>query len=114
MEDGEKEPIGERIIEVPENTEATEMPRDPHAPFIAYVPVVGSIKKGEALVTTGGGKTTQCAACHGADLKGPWAGARNCGPLSQLSRAPALRHAGGRAQGTLDESHGRGRREAER
>ena len=31
---------------------------------------VGSIKKGEALVTTGGGKTTHCAVCHGADLKG--------------------------------------------
>ena len=31
----------------------------------------GSIKKGEALVTTGGnGKTVQCAFCHGADLKG--------------------------------------------
>ena len=31
---------------------------------------VGSIKKGEALVTTGGGKTTKCSVCHGADLKG--------------------------------------------
>jgi cytochrome c553 len=32
---------------------------------------VGSIKKGEALVTTGGaGKTIKCSICHGADLKG--------------------------------------------
>jgi cytochrome c553 len=32
---------------------------------------VGSIKKGEALVTTGGrGKTTVCATCHGQGLKG--------------------------------------------
>ncbi len=45
------------------------MLRDPHSSFLAYVPV-GSIKKGEALVTKGAGKTTQCAACHGADLMG--------------------------------------------
>ena len=69
LESGEKEPLGKRIIEMPENTEATEMLRDPHSGFIAYVPV-GSVKKGEALVTKGGGKTTQCALCHGADLKG--------------------------------------------
>ena len=31
---------------------------------------MGSLKKGEALVTTGGGKTTACGVCHGADLKG--------------------------------------------
>ncbi len=36
---------------------------------MAYVPV-GSIKKGEVLVKTGGGKTTACAICHGGDLKG--------------------------------------------
>ena len=29
-----------------------------------------AIKKGEALVTTGGGRTTACGVCHGADLKG--------------------------------------------
>ncbi|HLX42757.1 MAG TPA: c-type cytochrome [Bryobacteraceae bacterium] len=70
LESGEKEPLGRRIIEVPENPENTEMLRDPHSGFIAYVPV-GSVKKGQALVTAGGnGKTTQCALCHGADLKG--------------------------------------------
>jgi cytochrome c553 len=70
LEGNEKEPIGNRIIEVPENAEATEVLRDPHSGFIAYVPV-GSLKKGAALVNTGGsGKTTQCALCHGADLKG--------------------------------------------
>jgi cytochrome c553 len=69
LESGEKEPLGQRIIEVPENTEATEVLRDARSGFIAYVPV-GSIKKGQALATTGGGKTTQCAVCHGADLKG--------------------------------------------
>ncbi len=69
LEGNEKEPLGQRIIEVPENTEATEVLRDPRSGFIAYAPV-GSIKKGEGLVTTGAGKTTQCGACHGADLKG--------------------------------------------
>jgi cytochrome c553 len=64
-----KEPIGRRIIEVPENEEGAKV-RDPHSGFIAYVPV-GSIKAGEALVATGGGgKTIQCTICHGADLKG--------------------------------------------
>jgi len=68
-ESGEKEPLGARIIETPENTEGTELLRDARSGFIAYVPV-GSIKKGEALVTSGTGKTTACAVCHGADLKG--------------------------------------------
>ena len=65
----ETEPIDARIIEVPDDTERTETLRDPRSGFTAYVPV-GSIKKGEDLVTTGGGKTTRCAVCHGADLKG--------------------------------------------
>ena len=70
LEGNEKEPIGQRIIEVPENAEATEVLRNPRLGFIAYAPV-GSLKKGEALVTTGGGgRTTQCALCHGADLQG--------------------------------------------
>lgn len=65
----EKEPIGQRIIEVPEDLEQFEN-RDPRARFIAYVPI-GSIAKGAALVSTGGaGKTLQCAICHGHDLKG--------------------------------------------
>jgi cytochrome c553 len=65
-----KEPIGVRVIETPEKPENTEILRDPRSGFIAYVPV-GSVKKGEALVKTGGnGKTTECSACHGADLLG--------------------------------------------
>jgi cytochrome c553 len=69
LEGHDSEPIGARIIETPEDTERTEVLRDPRSGFIAYVPV-GSLKKGEALVTTGGGKTTRCAVCHGADLHG--------------------------------------------
>jgi cytochrome c553 len=69
MKSGEKEPIGQRIIEVPNDLDQFES-RDTHASFTAYVPV-GSIAKGEALVTSGGaGKTLPCAACHGAKLQG--------------------------------------------
>ncbi len=66
----ETEPLGMRIIETPEFTERTEVLRDPRAGFLAYVPV-GSVKKGEALVMTGGnGRTVACGSCHGADLQG--------------------------------------------
>jgi cytochrome c553 len=66
--DGGREPIGKRIIEIPEDEQIV-LNRDPRMGFVAYVPK-GSIARGEALVTTGGGKTTPCAGCHGADLKG--------------------------------------------
>jgi cytochrome c553 len=36
---------------------------------VAYVPP-GSIARGEALVSTGGGKTMPCATCHGRNLQG--------------------------------------------
>ena len=66
---GAREPIGKRIVEVPEHLEDFEL-RDARATFIAYVPP-GSLKRGEALVT---GKLPNlvpaCASCHGADLKG--------------------------------------------
>ena len=65
----EKEPIGMRIVETPENPERTEVLRDPRSGFIAYAPV-GSLKKGEALVRGGGARTVACGACHGADLTG--------------------------------------------
>jgi cytochrome c553 len=83
VEGGEQEPIGQRIIEVPEKTEATELLRDPRSGFIAYVPA-GSIRKGEALVTAGGGgKTTACGVCHGPDLHG-------LGPVPGIaSRSPS-------------------------
>lgn len=65
---GGTEPIGERIIETPENLERTEL-RDDHSGFIAYAPL-GFIKKGEALVAGNSIKTLRCATCHGRDLKG--------------------------------------------
>jgi cytochrome c553 len=66
--DGGTEPIGQRILEVPEDPYRVEI-RDPHSGFIAYVPP-GSLARGEALVKGGTGKTVQCAQCHGAALKG--------------------------------------------
>ena len=69
MPDGGTEPIGRRIIQIPEDPMQVTV-RNPHSGFIAYVPP-GSIKKGEALVKTGGGgKTIQCAICHGDALTG--------------------------------------------
>src|SRR4029079_3705587 len=55
---GATEPIGQRIIDMPEDLERTEL-RDSASGFIAYVPV-GSLQKGEAL-TSGSGGTTPCA-----------------------------------------------------
>lgn len=65
---GGMEPLGNRIVELPEDAARAES-RDPHSPFIAYVPK-GSIAKGEALVKTGGGKTIACGICHGDHLEG--------------------------------------------
>ena len=66
---GGTEPIGHRIIEVPEDPFRTNI-RDPHSGFIAYVPP-GSIARGAALAKTGAsGKTIQCAICHGDALTG--------------------------------------------
>ncbi|HTK33962.1 MAG TPA: c-type cytochrome [Caulobacteraceae bacterium] len=64
------EPIAGRIVEVPVNRKNTEMLRDPHSGFTAYVPP-GAVARGKMLVTTGAsGKTLACATCHGPDLNG--------------------------------------------
>jgi cytochrome c553 len=63
-----QEPIGERVVEVPEDPKQFQL-RDSHARFIAYVPP-GSLARGEALVRTGAGRTVACAACHGDGMKG--------------------------------------------
>jgi cytochrome c553 len=65
---GGSEPIGQRIIEIPENSELAEL-RDSHSSFVAYVPV-GAITRGQVLVGNGGGKTVPCGACHGPSLMG--------------------------------------------
>ena len=68
-EGARREPIGPRIIEMPEDLERTEL-RDDASGFIAYVPR-GSVRKGEVLVKTGrSGLTLSCVICHGPDLRG--------------------------------------------
>jgi cytochrome c553 len=77
-----KEPLGNRIIETPLVAADFELWRNPHSGFVAYVPR-GSVEKGKALVTTGGGKVTPCTVCHGADLRG-------LGPVPRLAgRSPS-------------------------
>ena len=68
IEGGGKEPLGQRIIETAEDLERVEL-RDSRVGFVAYVPI-GSIKQGEALAAGSGGRTIQCAICHGKELKG--------------------------------------------
>ncbi len=66
---GGSEPIGNRIIEMPEDFGRFEL-RDSRTSYVAYVPV-GSIARGAKLIATGGeGRTVRCAGCHGRNLKG--------------------------------------------
>jgi cytochrome c553 len=81
VDDGGTEPIGARILETPEDNAQAGL-RSPRSGFVAYVPA-GSIKKGEALVTTGAERTIACTTCHGPDLKG-------LGPIPPLAgRSPS-------------------------
>ena len=66
--EGGSEPLGNRIVELPQDP-VNAARRDPRIGFIAYVPP-GSIKRGEALVKSGGGKAMPCTICHGVALKG--------------------------------------------
>jgi cytochrome c553 len=62
------EPIGTRIVEVPETAERFEM-RDTHLLYTAYVPP-GAVAAGMALAQSGGPAGQPCALCHGVGLKG--------------------------------------------
>jgi cytochrome c553 len=80
-EGGGTEPIAQRVIEMPEDLERTEL-RDPASGFVAYVPP-GSLRNGKRLAEGAGGKTTACAVCHGEGLKG-------LGPVPALAgRSPS-------------------------
>ena len=105
-ENGEREPLGQRILEIPDDLIQFES-RDPRSMFTAYVPV-GSLAKGDALVNKGGpGKTFQCAPCHGPDLKGlgPLPHRR---PLAKLHVSPALRLRAWRADRRVEPPDGTG------
>jgi cytochrome c553 len=62
------EPLGQRIIEVPENLEQFER-RDGRSRWIAYVPR-GSVQRGQELAASGADKTVSCRTCHGPALQG--------------------------------------------
>ena len=66
--EGGTEPLGQRIIEIPDDIARFEM-RDSRAPITAFVPR-GSIARGRALAESGGESGLACAACHGEGLKG--------------------------------------------
>ena len=64
-----QEPLGQRIIEVPDDLDRFES-RDTRATFTAYVPP-GSLSRGQILVTgQDSSKAPRCATCHGTDLRG--------------------------------------------
>lgn len=66
---GGREPLGRRLIELPDDTERHEA-RDALATYVAYVPR-GSLARGRALSRTGAGdRSRACALCHGAGLRG--------------------------------------------
>lgn len=62
-EGGGMEPIGDRIVEVPDDNLRAES-RDTRLTWTAYVPV-GTLERGRRLAAT-----YQCSVCHGAQLEG--------------------------------------------
>jgi cytochrome c553 len=58
-----REPIGERLIETPVDIDREQL-RDPHAGFIAYVPL-GAVAKGRLIAGR-----LNCGQCHGERLRG--------------------------------------------
>src|SRR4029078_9963353 len=81
----DKEPIGQRIIEIPENVENF-VSRDTRVRFIAHVPP-GSIQKGQQLAMSGD-PSVQCTACHGADLRGKDVDAKIAGRVAHAVFRP--------------------------
>lgn len=67
-EGGGTEPLGLRLIEVPDDYKRHEM-RDPRLSYAAYVPR-GSIARGATLARGWGSGAYACATCHGASYRG--------------------------------------------
>ena len=72
---GGSEPIGNRLVELPDNEQAA-LDRDPRSGFVVYAPT-GSLAKGQALVTTGGDKTTAMRDLPRRNAQGPRHDARD-------------------------------------
>ena len=103
------EPLGQRIIEMPEQPEATELARDPRSGFVAYVRLAQSRKAK---------RSSRRAATPDRSLHGvPWHGSeghddgpRHRRPIGELHRAAAC----DMQQYAPDENHEGGRCQADR
>ena len=95
------EPIGQRIIETPENLERTEL-RDSKSGFIAYVPT-GSIERGRNLAATGRRREDH-PVLHlpRPGIEGARQRAAAGGALAELRRAADLGHQGRESQWAVD------------
>lgn len=67
-QNGEREPIGERIIETPVDPRLYDV-EDARAGYVAYVPP-GSVERGAVIAAQGAGAAQPCESCHGAKLQG--------------------------------------------
>ena len=66
-----QEPLGQRIIEMPEQPESTELVARSACGIRRLRARSGRSRRARRIVTTGGdGRTARCTLCHGADLKG--------------------------------------------
>jgi cytochrome c553 len=107
--EGGTEPIGSRIIIIPDSAEGAQR-RNPKSNFVAYVPP-GSIARGQKLAAATDGSTIACGICHGPALKG--LGDVPASPVAIRPTVPAaLRHAAGPPQRRRHGAHDRGGREA--
>lgn len=81
VDGGGTEPIGIRVVEIPEDLERTKL-RDDASGFVAYVPR-GAVERGRALVHEPRDGRAACTTCHGDDLRG-------LGPMPALAgRSPS-------------------------
>jgi len=100
LEGSQKEPLGQRIIEMPERPDATEVLRDSRSGFIAC-----TVWQREKRRSSGHDRSRQnCPMRYlpWSRFEGTWPRARYCRPLAKLSGSAALRHAAERPEGRMD------------
>jgi cytochrome c553 len=93
------EPLGQCIVELPQDRERSLL-RDPSkSGTIAYVPT-GAVARGKALVA---GALSPCASCHGVDLKGQGdvPGIAGRSPLYALKQLAAFKSGTRNAKGPM-------------
>jgi cytochrome c553 len=98
-----KEPLGQRIIEVPENLEQFER-RDGRSRWVAYVPP-GSVQRGQKLVTSGGRQNGPLRHLPRPRLEGSRSNSRHRWALTELPHPTALRLSGRHTRGRRERAH---------